>query len=81
MKSYNLSDAQWCFLDLLMRAKSTGIDRINRMELLKSSSLPQSAALKLTFAALTIPADLVQMIGQHDFRIMLIRFEHTPSKG
>jgi hypothetical protein len=66
---YNLTDEQWCFLDLLMRSRQKGISKINRLELLHSQSLPQHAALKLTFAALTIPSELVTMIGQHDFSI------------
>ena len=66
---YNLSDEQWCFLDLLMRSRQKGINKINRLELLHSQSLPQHAALKLTFAALTMPRELVTMIGQHDFSI------------
>jgi len=69
MTEYKLSDEQWCFLDLLMRARATGIHKISRMEILHSPSLPQGAALKLIFAALTMPADLVAMHGQHDFSI------------
>ena len=69
MPQYNLSDEQWCFLDLLMRAKERGIDRLNRMEVLHSPSLPQGAAIKLVWAALTIPKELVTMIGKHDFQI------------
>lgn len=69
MAEYNLSDEQWCFLDLLMRARQRGVDRLNRLELLNSTSIPQGAALKLTWAALTMPSDIVRMIGQHDFQI------------
>lgn len=69
MPQYDLSDEQWCFLDLLMRAKERGIDRLNRMEVLHSPSLPQGVAMKLVWAALTIPKELVAMIGQHDFQI------------
>lgn len=69
MVEYNLSDAQWCFLDLLMRARQKGIQKLNRLEVLHSPQLPQGAALKLVWAALTIPSDLVTMIGQHDFQI------------
>lgn len=65
----DLSDEQWCFLDLLMRAKERGVDRLSRMEILHSSSLPQAAAMKLTWAGLTMPDGLVTMIGQHDFQI------------
>jgi hypothetical protein len=63
-----LSDEQWLVLDLLMRARKRGVDRINRIELL-NSSLPQQAKLKLTFAALTMPNDLVVWQGQHDFAV------------
>lgn len=69
MKEYKLSDEQWCFLDLLMRARERGIAKLNRMEVLSSPSLPQGAAIKLVWAALTMPSDIVTMIGQHDFAI------------
>lgn len=69
MVEYNLSDAQWCFLDLLMRARAKGVDRLNRLELLNTKSIPQEAAMKLTFAALIMPNELVHMVGQHDFQI------------
>lgn len=66
---YNLSDEQWLVLDLLLRVQSRGVNRLNRMEVLYSANLPQGAALKLTWAALTMPDDLVHWIGQHDFEI------------
>lgn len=69
MTEYKLSDEQWCFLDLLMRARSKGIHKLNRMEILHSPQLPQAAALRLTMTALLMPGDLVTMIGQHDFAI------------
>lgn len=69
MAEYKLSDAQWCFLDMLMRAREKGVDRLNRLELMNTKSIPQEAALKLTFAALIMPSELVRMIGQHDFQI------------
>lgn len=68
MPKYNLSDAQWCVLDLLMRARQKGVHRLNRMEIL-SAGLPTEAAVKLTFAALTVPSDLVKWVGAHDFAI------------
>lgn len=64
-----LSDEQWCVLDLLMRAKQTGVQRLSRMEILGSQSIPQGAAVKLTWAALTMPSDLLTWHGQHDFSI------------
>jgi hypothetical protein len=67
--SGDLTDIQWCVLDLLMRAKQTGVDRLNRMEILHSSKLPQGAALKLTFAALVMPKELVTWVTHHDFMI------------
>jgi hypothetical protein len=69
MSDLNLSDEQWCFLDLLMRAKNKGVSRINRHELLRSQALPDMARVKLVFAGLTIPTTLVIMHGQHDFEI------------
>jgi hypothetical protein len=68
MRERILSDAQWCVLDLLMRARQKGVDRLNRMEVLESS-LPTAAAMKLTWAALSMPVGLVTWIGKHDFAI------------
>lgn len=65
---HNLSDEQYLVLDLLMRARQKGVHSLNRMEMLHSS-LPQMAAVKLTWAALTMPKDLVTWTGQHDFSI------------
>lgn len=64
-----LSDVQWCVLDLLMRAREKGVNRLNRMELLKSSTLPDKVKMQLTFAALVMPKRLVEWFGEHDFRI------------
>jgi hypothetical protein len=69
MTEFNLNDAQWCVLDMLMRAREKGVHVLNRMELLSSPSIPQGAAMKLTFAALTIPGELVEWQGKHDFSI------------
>lgn len=69
MYQYDLSDEQWCLLDLLIRSKQKGIAVVNRQEILNSPSLPQVAAIRLVWAALTMPSDLVQMIGQHGFRV------------
>jgi hypothetical protein len=69
MTAANLSDEQWCVLDLLMRAKQRGVNRINRHELLGSPSIPDMAKVKLVFAALTMPKEYVQMYGQHDFEL------------
>ena len=69
MPEFNLSDEQWCFLDLLMRARVKGVHRLNRLELLNTQSIPQMAAVRLTWAALTMPKELVTMHGQHDFSL------------
>ncbi len=58
----NLSDEQWCVLDLLMRARQKGVHRLNRMEVLHNTALPQGASIKLVWAALTMPKE-------HDFAI------------
>lgn len=63
-----LSDAQWCFLDLLIRAKRRGVSRVNRLELL-ASAVPAHVKVQLVFAALTMPGELVILHGQHDFEI------------
>lgn len=65
----NLSDEQWLVLDLLMRAKQKGVDRLNRMEVLHNTALPQGASLKLVWAALTMPGELLVWHGKHDFSI------------
>jgi hypothetical protein len=69
MQTHNLSDYQWCVLDLLMRSRQLGVDRINRTEMLRSAQIPQSAAVKLTWAALTMPKDLMTWVTEHDFEI------------
>lgn len=65
----NLSDIQWCALDLLMRAKQKGASRINRHELLYSSPVPDGVKIKLVWALLTMPHQLVKIHGEHDFEI------------
>lgn len=65
----DLSDEQWLVLDLLMRARQKGVYRLNRMEILHNKTLPHGASLKLTFAALTMPSELLTWHGQHDFSI------------
>lgn len=65
----NLSDEQWCLLDLLMRARQKGVQRLSRMELLHNTALPQGASVKLAWAALTMPEEIVTWHGQHDFEI------------
>lgn len=64
-----LSDEQWCVLDLLMRARQRGVHRLSRMELLHNTTLPKAVSLPLTWAALTMPSDIVTWHGQHDFSI------------
>lgn len=63
MNELKLSDEQWLVLDLLLRAKERGINRLTKDELLFSSKLPQAAAIKLVWAALTMPADLITWHG------------------
>ncbi|MGJ5163215.1 hypothetical protein [Bradyrhizobium sp. HKCCYLR1051] len=65
----NLSDEQWLVLDLLMRARQKGVQRLNRMEVLHNNALSQGVSLKLTWAALTMPEKLLTWHGQHDFSI------------
>jgi hypothetical protein len=69
MPEYSLSDEQWCVLDLLMRARQKGVSRLNRMEVLQNSVLPQAVSIRLTWAALTMPKELLTWVGQHDFAI------------
>ncbi|MBB3591691.1 hypothetical protein FHX08_002035 [Rhizobium sp. BK529] len=66
----NLSDIQWCVLDLLLRAKRTGASRVNRLELMRSDALPDALKVKLVFTALTMAGGpFVRLHGQHDFEI------------
>jgi hypothetical protein len=69
MPQHDLSDEQWCVLDLLMRARKKGIHALNRMEVLNSPQLPDGAKMKLTWAALTMPKALVTWISHHNFTI------------
>lgn len=63
-----LTDAQWCMLDLLMRARERGVTSLSRKEILASPSLPSLVRAKLVWAALTMPA-YVTWTAQHDFSI------------
>jgi hypothetical protein len=66
----DLTDAQWCVLDLLLRAKRKGASRVNRHELLKTRSIPDGVKVQLVFAALTLAnGAYVTLHGQHDFEI------------
>ena len=65
----NLSDEQWIILDFLMRARQKGIHQLNRMEVLHNKTLPQGLSLKLTWAALTMPKELLEWETHHDFSI------------
>jgi hypothetical protein len=66
----NLSDEQWCVLDVLMRAREKGVVKISRDELLANQTLPQGVLIKLTWAALTMPKELLQWHpGERDFSI------------
>lgn len=64
-----LSDDQWLVLDLLMRARQSGVPWINRLEMLHNTTLPQGVTIRLAWAALTMPTELVTWSGQHDFTI------------
>ena len=64
-----LSDAQWCFLDILVRAKRRGITRVHRQEIM-NSGLPDAAKVQMIFGGLLIAnGDLVAMHGAHEFEI------------
>lgn len=65
----NLSDEQWLVLDLLMRSRQRGVRLLNRMEVLYNKTLPQGVSLKLTWAALTMPKELLTWHDKHDFSI------------
>lgn len=64
-----LSDAQWCFLDILVRARRRGITRVHRHEIM-NSGLPDAAKVQLVFGGLLIAnGDLVAMHGADEFEI------------
>lgn len=65
----SLSDAQWCVLDLLLRAEQKGVSRLNRAELLANAAVPEHARVALTWAALTMPETLLQWHGTQEFAI------------
>jgi hypothetical protein len=68
MSEYELSDEQWCLLDLLMRAREKGLNSVSRIELLHSA-LPQEVAIKLVWAALTLPKELLEWENVHNMVI------------
>ncbi|WP_439605493.1 hypothetical protein [Shinella sp.] len=82
-----LTDAQICMLDLLARAHVRGVAAINRHELLGSDALPAVGRVRLVFAALTMPADLISIANAHDFSITAAGLEvhaalvGTPSRA
>lgn len=63
MSEASLSDEQWLVLDLLIRARKKGRLWLRRSDLLTDNNLPQVAAMRLTFAALAMPGDLVKWDG------------------
>jgi hypothetical protein len=66
----DLNDVEWCVLDLLLRAKTMGVSRVNRLELLRTSAIPDGVKVKLAFTAILMSSgDLVKMHGTHDFEI------------
>lgn len=67
---YDLSDAQWCVLDLLMRAREKGAGWVSRSEILYSSSVPDTAKMQLVWGALAMPKPLIQWrAGEQEFGI------------
>lgn len=65
-----LSDIEWCLLDLLLRAKRKGVRRVNRLELLKTGALPDKVKLQLVYTAMVMSnGEYVALHGQHDFEI------------
>lgn len=59
MPAYNISDDQWCLLDLLVSAKRKGVMHLKRAEVLGNEKLPASARVRLVWAALTMPGELI----------------------
>jgi len=64
----NLTDIQWCALDLLMRSKQKGCAIVSRKEMLYSAQIPDGLKVKLTWAMLTMPNNFVTHHGS-DFEI------------
>jgi hypothetical protein len=63
-----LSDVDWLVLDLLMRAKQKGINRLSKTELLYNESIPSGVRVKLAWAAMVMDTSLISWHGQ-DFAI------------
>lgn len=49
-----LSDEEWCVLDLLMRSKELDVPFLTRQHILSSEALPDGVKVKLTFKLLTL---------------------------
>lgn len=69
MGVHELTDEQWCLLDLLVKARAAGVAKVHRLEILNSSVLPAAVTMKLVWAALTIPAELLKIDDGHEFSI------------
>jgi hypothetical protein len=64
----DLTDEQWCILDVLVRARKAGVSVVSRRELLESNALPAGVRVKLVMAALLMPGNLIEHVGS-DFAI------------
>lgn len=69
MNATELTEAQWCVLDLLVGSRQKGVMMVNRLEILNNRLLPDGIKLKLAFAALTMPKEFLTWHGEHDFSI------------
>lgn len=61
--NHDLTDIQWCVIDLLIMARIRGLAKVSRLEMLGAQSIPLQLRLRLVFAALTMPSHLVTVDG------------------
>lgn len=59
-----LQEIDWLVLDLLMRAKRKGVNRLSKTELLYNDSIPSGVRVKLAWAAMLIDRSVVEWHGQ-----------------
>lgn len=69
MTTQELNDIETVVLDILYRAKKDGLAYVHRHEILYSPSIPQSLAVKMTWALLTIKNDYIKIENHHEFSI------------
>ena len=75
MSEKKLSDSQLMVLELLVQARKKGVMRLHRHDFLSNQKINDEYKLKLTFAALTMPSELLTWHGHNEFSITDAAFE------